>query len=166
MVPDANYPGSRCKKARFTYSDQSWAGFVELSIASSAGPNATNTERFRQSLTAVPGVASVALHPSGDKTAQGNPSDGHYQQHNFKVYSAKEPEHGIEFELTRNKHMVKGPFTVTACFKMPPISLVPEAWRILRAACEGHELLPGLVERVERKALQQIVLVPRQLIPL
>ena len=50
----------------------------------------------------------------------------------------------MEFELTRHNHLGDAtgrlPYTISACFKQPPMELVPEAWRILLKACKGKEL--------------------------
>ena len=76
----------------------------------------------------------------------------HYCEQNLLVYSnlaglgsASSP---IEFELTRNQHM-KDPHvcpTLTARFKDPTEGLIGEAWRILLAATDGKQLLPGHVQ--------------------
>ena len=113
-------------------------------------------EAFRQSLTAVRGVDRVDLHPKGSKTQQGNVGE-HYQEHNFAVYPAARdrPNTFIEFQLTRHLHSSSGPFTVSATYKNPPPALIPEAWRILRAACACKELLPNVVNEMEEKILKK-----------
>jgi len=113
-------------------------------------------EAFRQSLTAVRGVDRVDLHPKGSKTQQGNVGE-HYQKHNFAVYPAARdrPDTFIEFQLTRHQHSRSGPFTVSATYKNPPPALIPEAWRILRAACACKELLPNVVNEMEEKILKK-----------
>ena len=85
------------------------------------------------------------------KTSQGNVGD-HYCIQNLLVHSniggpgsASAP---IEYELTRNQHM-KDPHvcpTLTARFKDPTEGLIEEAWRILLAATDGKQLLPGHVQ--------------------
>ena len=85
------------------------------------------------------------------KASQGTGGD-HYCEQNLLVYSniagpgsASSP---IEFELTRNQHM-KDPHvcpTLTARFKDPTEGLIGEAWRILLAATDGKQLLPGHVQ--------------------
>ena len=138
---DPAYTGSRRVKQRYEDGEETTAGFIELSQE-----HVLSTDKFRQLLIAVPGVWQVIDHPKGTKAEQGNPGD-HYQQQNFFVYSNTLDKHPMEFELTRNNHMKdpKVPFTVSACFKGPPPALVPEAWRILRKACAGKELLPTWV---------------------
>jgi len=149
---DADYQGSRKKKMRYEYSGDTWAAFIEWTPRASHGLPSEVIESFRQSLTAVPGVMKVELHPKGSKHDQGNPGN-HYQDHNFAVYSNKLPNTYMEFELTRNQHMENRPFTVSAMYKNPTWNLIPEAWRILRAACQGKELLPDLVADTENKIL-------------
>jgi len=149
---DPNYPGSRQKRARYNSS----SAFIELTPAASAGEPKTVIEAFRQSLTAVRGVDRVDLHPKGSKTQQGNVGE-HYQEHNFAVYPAARdrPNTFIEFQLTRHLHSSSGPFTVSATYKNPPPALIPEAWRILRAACACKELLPNVVNEMEEKILKK-----------
>jgi len=151
---DQDYQGSRTKKQRFEYSDGSVAAFIELSPQHSRGLPEDVIERFRQSLIAVPGVDRVELHPKGSKATQGNHGE-HYQAHNFAVFSKQNSNSFMEFELTRHQHMETEPFTVTALFKTPKPSLIPEAWRILRAACMGKELLPEWVNEMEAKRLKK-----------
>jgi len=149
---DPNYPGSRQKRARYNSS----SAFIELTPAASAGEPETVIEAFRQSLTAVRGVDRVDLHPKGSKTQQGNVGE-HYQKHNFAVYPAARdrPDTFIDFQLTRHQHSRSGPFTVSATYKNPPPALIPEAWRILRAACACKELLPNVVNEMEEKILKK-----------
>jgi len=142
-----SYPGSRRRRARYAC-----GGFIELSPAASAGRPEMVVNAFRQSLTAVRGVDRVELHPKGSKTQQGIHGK-HYQDHNFAVFSSKNPKVFIEFQLTRHQHMDKEPFTVTAMYKNPIKALIPEAWRILRIACQGKELLPDWVNEMEKKLL-------------
>ena len=145
---DFSYPGSRRRRARYAC-----GGFIELSPAASAGKPEMVVNAFRQSLTAVRGVDRVELHPKGSKTQQGNHGK-HYQDHNFAVFSSKNPKVFMEFELTRHQHMDKEPFTVTALYKNPIKPLIPEAWRILRSACQGKELLPDWVVKMEQIILK------------
>jgi hypothetical protein len=149
---DQNYKGSRRVKARFAYSDESLAGFIEMSGAYSYKAPEVVIQRFRESLEAVSGVVKVALHPKGSKTTQGN-AGNHYQEHNFMVHSEKLPNTGIEMEISRHTHWEQGTYTVTALFKQPRLELVPEAWRILRAACAGQELLPHWAAQQEEDAM-------------
>ena len=107
-------------------------------------------ERFRQSLTAVTGVDKVTLHLKGSKHAEGNPGN-HYQSHTFAIYSSKMPAVCMEFELVRSRYTASGPLTVSIVYKHPTQSLIREAWRILRVACRGKELLPDLVDDLEKK---------------
>ena len=77
-------------------------------------------------------------------------------EQNINVYVAGCPNTPLEFELTRNQHMKElpgRPFTVTACFKEPPIHLHGEAWRILMHVCRGKELAPGHVQQYAKRAL-------------
>ena len=143
---DPEYEGSRNKRQRYTYNETSWSGFIELTPAFSVGPPADVIRNFRIALLEVPGVTQVALHPKGNKTQQGN-FGSHYQHHNFVVTTRKTQRKWIEFELTRHNHMNAGPFTVSAMFKTPPHEFVPEAWRVLRAACQGKELLPNVAKQ-------------------
>ena len=142
-----DYSGSRRRRARYEC-----GGFIELSPAASAGEPEMVVTAFRQSLTAVPGVDRVDLHPKGSKTHQGNLGN-HYQDHSFAVFSLKNPKVFIEFELTRHQHINEKPFTVTARYKNPIKALIPEAWRILRIACQGKELLPDWVNEMDMKLL-------------
>ena len=144
----AKYGGSRSSKQRYEYSAKSYAGFVELH------PVFTPTaEQFFVMLEAVPGVGYVAWHTT--KTSQGNVGK-HYCEQNIMVTSSRYPSHAIEFELTRNQHMKcrEVPYTLTACFKLPVMKLVPEAWRILLEVTRGHELLPDHVVAYHQKVLK------------
>ena len=134
------YGGSRRQKARFSYTAESMAGFIELAAAHSRGPKHERVETFRQDLLAVPGVESVSDHPKGPK----GPSGDHFQERSFFVRSRLSGNASIEFGLTRHGHMKEGanrPFTVSAYFRTAAREHVPEAWRILRAACRGKELI-------------------------
>ena len=103
---------------------------------------------FKALLEKVEGVVRVEWQTS--KTWQRNVGD-HYSERNLFVFSemlgpgsASKP---IEFELTRHQH-TKDPNivpTLTAMFKEPPNGLIGEAWRILLAATDGKQLLPGHV---------------------
>ena len=53
-------------------------------------------------------------------------------------------EHRLEPSHTRSSVFVLA-HTVTACFTAPTPHLVPEAWRILRAACRGKEFIHAWV---------------------
>ena len=105
-------------------------------------------------LEEVAGVGRVEWQTS--KTSQGNVGD-HYCEHNLLVFSmmvgrsfACQP---MEFELTRHQHTKDPNFvpTLTAMFKDPPDGLIGEAWRILLAATDGKQLLPGHVQEYCRK---------------
>jgi len=144
------YPGSRQKRTRYTREGDAGSVFIELTPEASEGPEPQVIERFHQSLTAVTGVDKVTLHPKGSKHAQGNPGN-HYQTQTFAIYSSKMPAVCMEFELTRNRYTASGPFTVSVVYKNPTQSLIREAWRILCVACRGKELLPDLVDDMEKK---------------
>ena len=104
-------------------------GFIELVPRHPVGA-------FRQTLSVVPGVTSVM--DRGTVEITGNL----YIQWNYHVYSEFHPGCPIEFAFTRTGG------TCTACFKPSSPRLVPEAWRILRAACDGKELFPALVAEI------------------
>ena len=140
-------------RARYTYGGQTLASFIELAPRFLHGLNKDDViEKFRHALQAVPGVSRVIDHPRGSKTQQGYQGD-HYQETHFYVYSEENPDRGMEFELTRNDHAkdMRMDFTVSAAFKPPPPDLAQEAWRILRAACYGSELLPSAVDNEARR---------------
>ena len=68
-------------------------------------------------------------------------------EHNVLVTSSWGPgsaSQAMEFELTRQSHMKDAslPYTVTACFKEPTPSLIPESMRILSEVVKGKELFP------------------------
>jgi hypothetical protein len=101
------------------------ANFIELSEEHQLTAN-----DFRDLLCKVKGVRDVALHPQS-KEAQNNPGaqdpnnrvrrQGHYQAHNFMVFSDLYPDdvRGMEFELTESQHSKdpKLPLTISACYK-------------------------------------------------
>ena len=100
-----DYRGSRRGKARYSYPNTTLANFIELAEDATMEP-----AEFREMLRQVKGVTAVELHKSS-KDAQGNfgaqnPNarerrKGHYQAHNFIVFSKLFPgEKGMEFELT------------------------------------------------------------------
>ena len=63
--------------------------------------------------------------------------------------------------LTRHNHLKNRedmPFTVTVCFMEPSFHLIPEAWRILRAATASQELLPAHVEEYHMESLMRNML--------
>ena len=154
---DSEYPGSRAKRQRYGYNEKSASFFIELMPAASCGDPSVVIASFRQSLLEVPGVRRVDWHPAGSKEQQGNVGN-HYQAHNFAVYSHEDPKIFLEFELTRNNHMAdmtNRSFTVTAMYKNPPHHMIPEAFRILRKACAGKELLPTLVDEMGAKFLSK-----------
>ncbi len=100
----------------------------------SAGSPQAVIEKFRQAVLAVPDVVNVDPHPRGSKVAQNNEGN-HFQPHTFALYSSASGKRFLEFELTRNNHDDKAVnFTVAALFKLPPLGLVKDAWRILHAA--------------------------------
>ena len=144
---DQPYGGSRRLKQRFEYRENSRSAFVELH-RSWYPPKEEGPQEFKAWLEAVPGVERVEWQ--NGKASQRTVGD-HYCEQNLLVYSnlaglgsASSP---IEFELTRNQHM-KDPHvcpTLTARFKDPPEGLIGEAWRILLAATDGKQLLPGHV---------------------
>ena len=151
-----NYGGSRRLRQRFEYSSDSTAAFVELSPQHTPSPEDL-FERLRQ----VPGVDKVEWQTT--KTPQNNVGK-HYSEQNILVYSSMGgPASGsspIEFKLARNNHLKSEdvPFTVTVCLKAPSADLIPEAWRILRAATAGQELFPAHVEEYHRESLMKNVL--------
>ena len=132
-------------KQRFQFSNESNAGMVELHPAAVLKAGA-----WRPILEGVSGVQRVILQPKGSKTEQMN-TGKHYQDHNFFVYPTLYPNQPLEFELTRSSHQedTRNDFSITAMFKdtgaaHPEMAL--EAWRILREAVRGRELLPAWVE--------------------
>ena len=72
LPPRGGYEGSRQKRARVCYANDSWAGFIEMSREWSEGEPKGVIRKFRQALLAAPGVTQVCLHPKGSKTEQGN----------------------------------------------------------------------------------------------
>ena len=108
------YAGSRSAKHRYEYSDNSYAGFVELQPAFAPEPS-----EFFEMLKAVPNVEKVAWNTK--KTSQGNVGK-HYCEQNMFVTSSRDNSHAIEFELTRNQHM-KDP-------------VAPHSHTMLQAACD------------------------------
>ena len=104
---------------------------------------------FKEGLEAVPGVVRVEWQTT--KASQGNVGDHYSEQSLLADTSIAGPGSAsprIEFELTRNQHM-KDPHvcpTLTARFKDPLDGLIGEAWRILLAATDGKQLLPGHVQ--------------------
>ena len=139
-VSDSTYEGSRRLKYRYEYQASSTAGFIELHwkyVLSDA--------EWRNLLEAVPGVEKVTPHPKGNNKEQNNVGD-HCQEH-YMVYSELCPSKPIEMGLTRNQHSAKSyKYTLSAMFKEQNADLVLEAWRILRAACKGKELIPAWVD--------------------
>ena len=85
------YRGSRMAKARYMYEKTVLANFIELRADERLEP-----EDFRVLLEKVQGVKAVTLHDKS-KEEQGNPGAqdpknrtprlGHYQAHNFMVFS-------------------------------------------------------------------------------
>ena len=120
------YRGSRIEKARYMYENTVHANFIELSADHRLEP-----EEFRVLLENVQGVREVTLHGKS-KAEQGNlgaqdptrrtPRRGHYQAHNFMVFSTLFPNdcRGMEFELTESLHMrnPRFPLTISACYKI------------------------------------------------
>ena len=157
LAAATQYPGSHKIRARYSYGGETLASFIELTPRFLHGLHKDDViQKFRRALQAVPGVSRVIDHPRGSKTQQGNQGD-HYQETNFYVYTEYTPNRGMEFELTRNDHAKyrRVDFTVSAAFKPPPLDLASEAWRILRAACYGSELLPSAVDNEEKRLLSQ-----------
>ena len=145
-----DYGGSRKRNQRFEYSESSTAAFVELS------PQHTPSEEdlFEQ-LQQVPGVDKVEWHKS--KTSQGS-LGSHFSERNILVYSILGGP-PIEFQITRHNHFKNNedlPFTVTVSFKAPRRSLIPDAWRILRAATEGQQLFPDHVQEYHERNLNRL----------
>jgi hypothetical protein len=136
-------------KQRYEYSEESGAGFVELSPQ-----HVLTAEQLHDHLKKLPGVHEVRWQPT--KTSQGNAGD-HYSEQNLLVFPTSAKSSGLEFEVTRHQHMKdkRVPMTVTVCFKEPPRDLIGEAWRILRGVTSGKELLPDHVEMYHRKCLQR-----------
>ena len=94
------YGGSRREARRFEYSENSGAGFVELSR-----DHVMTGEHFFPALQSVPGVTRVELAPS--KSANGNPGD-HYMERNVYVYVTRYGNAPMECELTRYNHVKVG----------------------------------------------------------
>ena len=97
-VSDSEYHGSWKSKQRYTYSDKSRSGFIELHPEHVIVP-----AQFKELLIKVQGVEKVIPHPRESKLAQGNLGK-HYQDHHFMVYSKLWQAEPMEFELTRNQH--------------------------------------------------------------
>jgi len=152
------YRGSRLQKARYMYENTIRANFIELGVE-----HQLSADDFYDLLCEVKGVRAVALHPQS-KLEQNNPGaqdpnqrlrrKGHYQAHNFMVFSELYPDdvRGMEFELTENQHSKDPtlPLTISACYKEQrnnERSL--EAWRIPRAAVSGKELDVRIVDKFE-----------------
>ena len=98
-------------------------------------------EQFFDALQNTPDVAKVEWKET--KTSQGNVGN-HYMERNINVWVTGF-ERPMEFELTRNLHKKPGrgaPYTVSACFKAPPIKLHADAWRILLDVVKDRELMP------------------------
>ena len=106
---------------------------------------------FRRCSGAHSGQRTVSA--GSNKAAQGNPSDGHAQQHNWQVVSFALQLLGanpLEFEVTKHNHVKSGALngkqpTVTVCFREPPHGAVREAWRILWGAVGHLALFPAKV---------------------
>ena len=138
----------------YRYEASSRAGFIEL-LNDSVGP-----EQLRSLLLQVPRVCEVVPHRAGSKAAQGNPSDGHAQQHNWQVVSFALQLLGanpLEFEVTKHNHVKPAALngrqpTVTVCFREPPHGAVREAWRILWGAVGHLALFPEKVQEWMRDA--------------
>ena len=154
------YRGSRIQKARYMYEKTVHANFIELSANHRLEP-----EEFCELLENVQGVKAVTLHDKS-KEEQGNPGAqdpknrtprlGHYQAHNFMVFSTLFPGdcRGMEFELTESLHMrnPRFPLTISACYKIQAtLHRSLEAWRILRAAVSGKELDSNVVSKFEEE---------------
>ena len=104
-------------------------------------------------LKTFPGITEVEWQTT--KASQGNIGD-HYSQRNVLVRTSIAPSSAsskIEFELTRNMHMVDNnvPFALNAMFKDPPERLISEAWRILLYATHGKQLFPMKVQETWKK---------------
>ena len=126
------YGGSLRWKWRFEYSVGSKSALVELH---------PSIEEFKDVLRKVPGITEVVWQTT--KASEGNVGD-HWSEKNVFVCSSIEQGSAsspIEFELTRNMHIVDkmAPFTLTAMFKDPPARLIPEAWRISLHATDGKQ---------------------------
>ena len=151
---EEEYKGSRKLKQRFEYSENSTAGFVEL-----APDRIPSEEEFMNALLSAPDVERVEWKET--QTSQGNVGKHHMEQNlNVWVPGFARP---IEFELTRDPHMKETagrPFTVSACFKAPPIKLHGDAWRILLHAVKGRELLPTHVQEYAKRALARAGSIP------
>ena len=154
------YRGSRMKTARYMYEKTVLANFIELREDERLEP-----AHFRVLLQKVQGVKAVNLHDKS-KEEQGNPGAqdpknrtprlGHYQAHNFMVFSTLFPGdcRGMEFELTESLHMrnPRFPLTISACYKIQAtLHRSLEAWRILRAAVSGKELDSNVVSKFEEE---------------
>ena len=137
-----DYHGSRNQRSRLAYENNELIGFAEMTPEWSSGKKILVIDKFKRALLSVPGVTSVRFHPKGNKALQLNKGN-HYQHHNFVVTSKKTGNRWIEFELTRNQHVQKDIFTVSACIKQPKKPHIEEGWRILLAACRAKIRQPS-----------------------
>ena len=65
-VSDSEYGGSRKSKQRYTYSDKSRSGFIELHP-----DHVIVAAQFKKLLMKVQGVETVILHPRGEQIGTG-----------------------------------------------------------------------------------------------
>ena len=140
-LPDlgGGYLGSRKEKDRYRYLKTNLAGFIELC------PNRRiDKDQLKALIEEVPGVKSVVPDPKGTKMEQNHPGN-HEQDRNWFVFTEACPHVGLEFEVTRSKHLKSRKHTNTVCFKPTTAAYVLEAWRVLRRVCAGRELCPDKV---------------------
>ena len=140
-LPDlgGGYLGSRKEKDRYRYLKTNLAGFIELC------PNRRiDKDQLKALIEEVPGVKSVVSDPKGTKMEQNHPGN-HEQDRNWFVFTEACPHVGLEFEVTRSKHLKSRKHTNTVCFKPTTAAYVLEAWRVLRRVCAGRELCPDKV---------------------
>ena len=110
-------------------------------------------QEFYYALASAPGVERVDW--TSTKTSQ-NLLGIHYMERNINVWVPGYASNPLEFQLTRHQHMKDAPdvpFTVTACFKQPPLRLHGHAWRILLHAVQGRELLAAHARGYANRAL-------------
>ena len=162
------YVGSRRRRYRFRYGEESRAGFVEL-LPSFYPRREQAPQEFKELLERVTGVERVELKAT--RASQGDLGQ-HYCDANLLVYSSfagpNSASPPIVFVLTRHQHMQNSMVepTLTAMFRDPPKGLLREAWRILLDATDGFQLLPMHVREymkshVARWETRQVLTAPQ-----
>ena len=134
---------ARRQHHRYRYSPTSRSGFIELIH------DRFSDVDLQERLLGVKGVTSVTRHRLS-KAEQGNISENHAQQHNWKVNNAV--GRCFEFEITTNSNFSDTHLqghgiqrTVSAMFKDAPEGALIEAWRILFEAVGDIALFPEAV---------------------